>query len=136
MTQKPPQLINKKIYIEKKHHFLQHTEKPKNTKEAYTDESKSIGRKVGFAAVFTDITTRGVLPKEASIHPGKITAIKVALKEILYAVCTNFQSSMHPILNQIYDILAELQAQDKKIKLCKILTHMRIKGNKEQICQE
>ena len=40
---------------EKKQHFLQH----KNTKEAYTYGSKSIGRKIGFAVVFTDITRRG-----------------------------------------------------------------------------
>ena len=32
------------------------------------------------------------------------------------------------ILNQIYDILAELQAQDKKILLCKVPAHIGIKG--------
>ena len=39
---------------------LQHKEKHKDTKEAYTDGSKSTGRKVGFAAVFTDITRRSL----------------------------------------------------------------------------
>ena len=36
----------------------------------------------------------------------------------------------YPILSQIYDILTELQAQDKKI-LCKILALLGIKGNKK-----
>ena len=39
-----------------------------NNKEAYMDRSKSTGRKVGFAAVFSDITKRGALTKKASIH--------------------------------------------------------------------
>ena len=33
-----------------------------NTKEAYTDGSKSTGRKVGFAAVIADIARRGTHP--------------------------------------------------------------------------
>ena len=53
---------------ERKQYFLQHKENHSNKKEAYTDGSKSTGRKVGFAAVFTDITRRGALPEEASIH--------------------------------------------------------------------
>ena len=40
----------------KKQHFLQNKEMHKNTKEAYTDGSKNMIRKVDFAAVFTDIT--------------------------------------------------------------------------------
>ena len=39
-----------------KKHFLQHKERHKNTKKVYKDGSNSTGRKVGFAAVFTDIT--------------------------------------------------------------------------------
>ena len=38
-------------------------------------------RKVGFAAIFTDIIRRRDLSKEASIHT-KLTAIEVVLKEI------------------------------------------------------
>ena len=57
---------------ERKQHFLQH----KSNKEAFTDGSKSIGRKVGFAAVFTDTTRRGALPGEASIHTAEMTAMK------------------------------------------------------------
>ena len=38
------------------------------------------GKKVGFAAVFTDITRRGALPEKVSIHTAEITAIEVALK--------------------------------------------------------
>ena len=53
-----------------KQHFLQH-KKHKNTKEAYTDRSKSTGRKVGFATVFTDFTRRGILPEEVFIHQQK-----------------------------------------------------------------
>ena len=41
-----------------------------------------MGRKVGFAAVFTDITRRGALPKEASIQTAELTTITVSLKEI------------------------------------------------------
>ena len=37
----------------------------------------------------------------------------------------------HPILNQIYDILAELHNQRKQIPLCKVPAHIRIKGNEE-----
>ena len=34
----------------------------------------------------------------------------------------------HPILNQIYDIRAELHNQRKQISLCKVSAHMGIKG--------
>ena len=40
------------------------------------DQSKSIGMKVGFAAVFTIITKRGALPEEASILTAEMTAMK------------------------------------------------------------
>ena len=66
---------------ERKQHFFQHKEKHKINKEAFTDGSKSTGRKVGFAAVFTDTTRRGALPEEASIHTAEMTAIKIAMKE-------------------------------------------------------
>ena len=36
-------------------------------KEDYKDGPKSMGSKVGFVAVFTDITRRGALPEEAFI---------------------------------------------------------------------
>ena len=49
----------------------------KNTKRAYTDRSKSIGKKVGFATVFLDITRRSTLSEEAYI-----TTIKIVLKKI------------------------------------------------------
>ena len=42
---------------------------------------------------------------------------------------TEYNKENHPILNLIYDILAELQAQDKKITVCKIPAYMRIKRN-------
>ena len=42
-----------------------------------------------------------------------------------------YNKENHPILNQIYDILAEHQAQDKKITMCKVPAHMGIKGNEE-----
>ena len=45
-------------------------------------ESKSLGKKVGFAAVFMDIARRGALSEEASIHTAEMIAIKIALKEI------------------------------------------------------
>ena len=37
----------------------------------------------------------------------------------------------HLILNQIYDILAELQNQGKQITLCKVPAHIGVKGNEE-----
>ena len=43
-----------------------------------------------------------------------------------------YNKENRPILNQIYDILAEHQAQDKKITMCKVPAHMGIKGNKEK----
>ena len=47
-----------------------------NNKEAYTDGSKSRGRKVSFAAVFADITRRGALPQKVPIHTAKMTAMR------------------------------------------------------------
>ena len=44
----------------RKQHFLQHKGNHSNNKEAYTDKSKSTERKVGFAAVFVDITRRSI----------------------------------------------------------------------------
>ena len=37
----------------------------------------------------------------------------------------------HPILNQIYDILAIIQAQDRKVTLWKVLAHTRNNRNEE-----
>ena len=45
---------------ERKQHFLQHKRKHGSSKEAYMDGSKSAGRKVGYAAVFTDTTKRSL----------------------------------------------------------------------------
>ena len=42
-----------------------------------------------------------------------------------------YNKETQPILNQIYDILAELQVQDKNIILCKVPAHMGISGNEE-----
>ena len=61
---------------ERKQHFLQHKGNHSNNKEAYMDGSKSTRRKVGFAAVFMDITRIGALPEEASIHTAEITAMR------------------------------------------------------------
>ena len=61
---------------ERKQHFLQHKGKHGNSKEAYTNGSKSTGMKVGYAAVFTDTTRGGALPEEASIHTAEMTAMK------------------------------------------------------------
>ena len=67
---------------ERKHYFLQHKGNHSNFKETYTNGSKSTGRKVGFAAVFADITRRGAIPEEAPIHTAEMTAIKIAVREI------------------------------------------------------
>ena len=67
---------------ERKQHFLQNKEKHSNNKETYTDESKAMGKKVGFAVVYGNITRRGILPEEASIDTAEMTAIKKAVREI------------------------------------------------------
>ena len=70
-TQQPSWMVNNTSFCyegekcswddnERKQHFLQHKEKHKSNKEAFTDRSKSIGRKVGFAAVFTNTTRRSL----------------------------------------------------------------------------
>ena len=102
--------------------------------------------KVGLAAVFEDITKRGALPEEASIHTAEMTAIKTALGEIKkregnnWVIYTDSQSSIqaiesnkenHLILNQIYDILADLQDQEKQITLCKVPAHTGVKRNED-----
>ena len=75
-----------------------------------------------------------------------MTAIETAMKEIRgrddkrWVIYTDSLSSMlaiennrenHPILNQIYDILAELQNHGKQITLCKVPVHIGIKGNEQ-----
>ena len=102
-----------------------------------------MGKKVGFASVFTDITRRGTLSEEATIHTAKMTEVKVTLKEIhkRWVIYTDSQSSLqsieynkeyHPILNQIY-ITSYQNSMHKteKIILCKVPTHIGIKGNKK-----
>ena len=70
-TQQLPWLVNNKLFCyegdkhtgnesEKKQHFLQQKGKHGSSKEAYMDGSKSTGRKVGYAAVFTDTTRRSL----------------------------------------------------------------------------
>ena len=66
---------------ERKQHFLQHKEKHNNNKETYTNGSKSTGKKVDLAAVFADITRRGALPEETSIHTAEITTIREIKKK-------------------------------------------------------
>ena len=79
-----------------------------------------MGKKVGFAVVFTNITRKKTLPQEASINITKMTIIKIALKQIhkredkRCIIYTDFQSSIqsievnkekenHLMLNQIFD---------------------------------
>ena len=56
------------IIIATKKQHLQHKDKHKNTKKSYTDGLKSIGKEIGFAAIFVDINRREVLHEEFSIH--------------------------------------------------------------------
>ena len=75
-----------------------------------------------------------------------MTAIKIAIierkkqEDMRLVIYTDLLSSMlaiensrenHPILNQIYDTLAELHKQKKQIILCKVPAHIGIKGNEE-----
>ena len=41
-----------------------------------TNGSKSTGRKIGFVAVFIDITRRRALTEEATIHTAEMTAMR------------------------------------------------------------
>ena len=77
----------KRTLLKKKH---------KNTKKAYTDGLKRIGKKVDFAAVFTNIIRRGALLAEAFIHTAESwQQLKITLKEI--QKMTDSQSSMQSI---------------------------------------
>ena len=86
---------------EKNNTFCNIKEKHKNTKEAHTDGSKSMGSKIGFAPFFIDITRRGVQPEETSIYTAEMMAIKVELKKIYkredkkWVIYTNSQSYIH-----------------------------------------
>ena len=87
---------------QRKQHFVQYKGKHSKSKEAYMDGSKSTGRKVGYAAVFTDSTRRGALPEEASIHTAEMTAMK-EIKEredIRWVIYTDSLSSMLAIKNR------------------------------------
>ena len=72
-TQQPPWLVINILFCyegethtgndsERKQPFLQRKGNDSNNKKAYTDRSKSTRRKVGFAAVFTNITRRSMHP--------------------------------------------------------------------------
>ena len=80
----------------RKQHFLQHKEKHSNNKKTYTDGSN---RKVGFAAKFTDITGRKVLPKETS-SPTPLRKVQKR-EEMRRAIYTVSLSSMLAIKNNI-----------------------------------
>ena len=101
---------------ERKQQFLQHKGKHGSSKKNYTDKLKSTGRKVSYAAVFTDTTRRGALPEEAFIYTAEMTAIKAVMKEIKEREC---------------DILTELHNQGKQLTLCKVPAHIGIKENVE-----
>ena len=79
-------------------------------------------------------------PEEASIHTTEMTANKETKEkeDIRWVIYTDSLSSIlaiennresHPILNQIYDILTDLQNQGKQLTLCKVPAHLGIKGN-------
>ena len=70
----------------------------------------------GFTVVFTVITKRRALLKEASIHTAEMTTMKDIneREDMRWVIYTDSLSSMlaiennrenHPILNQLYDIL-------------------------------
>ena len=75
-----------------------------------------------------------------------MTAIKIAMRNIQkredmrWVIYKDSLSSMptieskrenHPILNQIYDTLAEIHNQRKQITICKVPAHIGIKRNEE-----
>ena len=74
-----------------------------------------MGRKLVFAAVFADISRRGPLPEEASIHTAEMTAMRDIQKRVdmRWVIYTDLLSSMlaiennrenHSVLNQIFEL--------------------------------
>ena len=81
-----------------------------------------------------DITSRETLQEEAFIHTAEMTAMREIQKreDMRWVIYTDSLCSMlttqnirenHSILNQIYDILAELYNQGKQVTLCKVPAH-------------
>ena len=66
--------------VKEKKLFVAIQRKTQKCKKTYTDVSKSTGKKVGLAAVFTNIIRRVALFDEASIHTAKMTKIKKSIK--------------------------------------------------------
>ena len=76
--------------------------------------------KVGFAALFIDITRRGSIIEESSIHSAEMTAINIALKEI------------HKKIRKSPNTKPELQAQEKISHCAKYLHIWEVKETKKQ----
>ena len=96
-TQQPPWLVNNIIFCyDREKHMGNDRERKQNKgnhsnfKRAFTDGSKSTGRIVGFAVVFVDVTRRGELPEEASIHTAQMTAMREIKKkeDMTWVICT------------------------------------------------
>ena len=94
------------------------------------------GRKVGFCSGIHRYYRRGALPEEVSNHLIEMTSIKGnSQKKIIYTQSQRsiqfiqYNKKNYQILNQIYNIIAEFQAQDKKITICKVSAHMGFKRN-------
>ena len=125
---------------ERKQRFLQHKENHSDNKETYNDGSKSTERKVGFATVFADITRRSFHPHSSNDNNKNNNERDTKREDIRWAIYTDSLSPIlaiennrenHSILNQIYDILAELHNQEKLITKCKIPANIGINGNEE-----
>ena len=101
---------------------------------------------MGFAAVFQDYTVRGTLPNQTSIFTAELFAISQAIKKIEHhiqvewVVITDSLSAIealkspttkHPLVQNIQNKIIELLHQNKKIKICKVPSHVGIKGNEE-----
>ena len=76
MNQSPTRQLNlmlrRRICTHKrreKKHFLKHKANNKMEKKFYTvDKLKNIGKKIGFATIFTDITKNEALSEQANSH--------------------------------------------------------------------
>ena len=82
----------------------------------------SIGRKVGLVGSIHGYHQKRALSAE-TIHTVRMTAIRIKLTEIhkrkdkTWVLYTGFHQTQKE--NQLYDILIELQNQEKQIILCK-----------------
>ena len=125
--------------------FREHMESHhQNTCQLYTDGSKS-EEGVGCAVTSIAEPTREYrLTSEASIYTAELTALVEACRLICnnhnttFTVFSDSKSALegiqqidspHPIIHKIHEMMIQILAQGKNIKLCWVPSHVNIPGN-------